>query len=63
MLLILVLVVLEMVLRVVEPIHDMLGGCGLGRHLLVLNIIVLFIIIVDTFRVVCILLLLVIIFI
>jgi hypothetical protein len=41
----------------------MLGGCGLSRDLLVLNIIVLFIIIVDAFRVVCIFLLLVIIFI
>jgi hypothetical protein len=47
----------------VEPIHDMLGGCGLCRDLLVLNIVVLFIIIMDSFRVVCILLLLVIIFI
>ena len=63
MLLILVLVVLEMVLRVVEPIHNMLGSCGLGRDLLVLNIVVLFVIVMDSFRVVCILLLLVIIFI
>jgi len=40
----------------------MLGGCRLGRDLLVLNIVILFIIIMDAFRVVCILLLLVIIF-
>ena len=60
MLLILVLVVLEIMLRVVEPIHDMLRGGGLGRDLLVLNIIVLFVIIIDTFWVVCILLFLVI---
>ena len=58
MLLILVLVVLEMVLRVVEPIHDVLGGGGLGRDLLVLNVVVLFVIIMDPFRVVCILFLL-----
>ena len=58
MLLVLVLVVLEMVLRVVEPIHDVLGGGGLGRDLLVLNIVVLFVIILDAFRVVSILLLL-----
>jgi hypothetical protein len=55
MLLILVLVVLEMVLRVVEPIHNVLGGGGLGRDLLVLNVIVLFVIIMDAFRVICIL--------
>ena len=58
MLLILVLVVLEMVLRVVEPIHNVLGGGGLGRDLLVLNVVVLFVIIMDPFRVVSILFLL-----
>ena len=34
----------------------MLGGGGLGRDLLVLNVVILFIIIIDTFRVVSILL-------
>jgi hypothetical protein len=34
----------------------MLGGSGLGRDLLVLNVVILFIIIMDTFRVVSILL-------
>ena len=58
MLLILVLVVLEMVLRVVEPIHNVLRGGGLGRDLLVLNVVVLFVIIMDPFRVVSILFLL-----
>ena len=38
----------------------MLGGCRLGRDLLVLNVIVIFVIIMDSFRVVCILLLLII---
>lgn len=38
----------------------MLGGCGLGWNLLVLNVIVLLVFVMDVFWVVCILLLVII---